>query len=103
MNLRSTIQLLVAFLIVDDDAIYLDPHVTQNFIDLDTEEFDDSSYHPESYSRINFDSLDPSLAMVFLRPIFIYFGLLRPMHFFYSVFFAKLELSGKICSIGSNG
>lgn len=51
---------------VGEEVVFLDPHVTQNFTDLDDEEqFDDSSYHPETCWRINFQSMDPSLALCF--------------------------------------
>lgn len=47
-----------------DDVVFLDPHITQNTIDLDDEQFDDSSYHSETCARICFQSMDPSLAVV---------------------------------------
>lgn len=51
---------------VGDDVVFLDPHVTQNFIDFeDEEQFSDETYHPETCSRINFQSMDPSLALCF--------------------------------------
>ena len=49
-----------------DDVVFLDPHLTQNAIDFDDEQFDDSSYHPETCARISFQSMDPSLAVVCL-------------------------------------
>ncbi|XP_046657433.1 cysteine protease ATG4B-like [Daphnia pulicaria] len=50
---------------VGDDVVFLDPHLTQNAIDLDEDEFDDSSYHPATCARISFQSMDPSLAVCF--------------------------------------
>ena len=50
-----------------DDVVFLDPHVTQQTVDLDElvdGRFDDSSYHPETCSRMNFLVMDPSLAVV---------------------------------------
>jgi hypothetical protein len=49
---------------IGDDVVFLDPHLTQNAIDLDEDEFDDSSYHPATCARISFQSMDPSLAVV---------------------------------------
>lgn len=46
--------------------MFLDPHLTQNSVDLDDEQFDDSSYHPETCARICFQSMDPSLAVVII-------------------------------------
>jgi hypothetical protein len=51
-------------IISGDDVVFLDPHLTQNAIDFDEEEFDDSSYHPATCARISFQSMDPSLAVV---------------------------------------
>lgn len=52
------------FIYLGDDVVFLDPHVTQNAVDFDDEQFDDSTYHPETCARITFQSMDPSLAMV---------------------------------------
>ena len=51
-------------IISGDDVVFLDPHLTQNAIDFDEEEFDDSSDHPATCARISFQSMDPSLAVV---------------------------------------
>lgn len=50
---------------VGDDVVFLDPHLTQNAIEFDDEEFEDSSYHPTTSARISFHSMDPSLAVCF--------------------------------------
>lgn len=50
-----------------DEVVFLDPHITQNAIDLDElsdETFDDSTYHASTCSRISFLNMDPSLALV---------------------------------------
>lgn len=45
--------------------VFLDPHLTQNFVDLDDDDhFDDATYHPVTSARIGFQSMDPSLAVV---------------------------------------
>jgi len=52
---------------VGEEVVFLDPHVTQNATDMDEsniDQFDDTSYHCESSSRINFLNMDPSLALV---------------------------------------
>lgn len=61
----------------DDDIIYLDPHNTQQYIDLDMEDVDrqsaedvrvlplDSTYHCACTEKMPLDRLDPSLALCF--------------------------------------
>lgn len=61
----------------DDDIIYLDPHSTQQYIDLDLDDVDrqiaddvrvlpiDSTYHCASTEKMPLDRLDPSLALCF--------------------------------------
>lgn len=54
---------------VGDEALYLDPHTTQKCGKIGDKatpnEFDvDSSYHQKYAERINFEKIDPSLAMV---------------------------------------
>lgn len=61
----------------DEDIIYLDPHSTQLFIDLDLEELEqrwsadvklspiDSTYHCACPEKMPLDKLDPSLALCF--------------------------------------
>lgn len=62
---------------VGDEVLYLDPHVTQEYVDLDLEEFDDktneeikltprdNSYHCTNVEKMHIDKLDPSLALCF--------------------------------------
>ena len=45
-----------------DDVIYLDPHTTQQFVDLKKET--DESFHCAYASRMRFTNLDPSVAAV---------------------------------------
>lgn len=54
----------LCFRLTGDDVVFLDPHLTQNAIEFDDEEFEDSSYHPTTSARISFHSMDPSLAVV---------------------------------------
>lgn len=54
---------------IDDEALYLDPHTTQKCgkigEKLTAHEIDmDCSYHQKYAARINFEKIDPSLAMV---------------------------------------
>lgn len=61
----------------DDDIIYLDPHSTQQYIDLDLDDVDrqladdvrvspiDSTYHCVCTEKMPLDRLDPSLALCF--------------------------------------
>lgn len=66
MSSACSVLLLTNVLLLGDDVVFLDPHLTQNTIDFDEEEFDDSTYHTETCARINFQSMDPSLAVVIL-------------------------------------
>lgn len=50
---------------VANDLVYLDPHSTQQFVDLDEPEADDSSYHCPKASRMDISLLDPSIALSF--------------------------------------
>lgn len=63
---------------VGDDLIHMDPHTTQQTLDCDIEnmiklsesqlsllDFDDSSYHQDSISRMPLEQLDPSIALCF--------------------------------------
>merc|ERR1712071_178496 len=53
---------------VGEEVVFLDPHVTQNATDMEESadgQFDDSSYHCDASSRINFLNMDPSLALCF--------------------------------------
>ena len=53
-----------------DDVVFLDPHVTQNNVDLEPDSGqesvanNDASYHSDSCSRMSFLNMDPSLAVV---------------------------------------
>lgn len=50
-----------------NEVVFLDPHVTQNATNMEEssdDQFDDSSYHCGTSSRINFLNMDPSLALV---------------------------------------
>lgn len=54
---------------VDDEALYLDPHTTQKCGSvgekLTSVQIDfDATYHQKYCARINFEKIDPSLAMV---------------------------------------
>lgn len=52
----------------NDDIIYLDPHSTQQYIDLDSTEDgipDDLTYHCACPEKMSIDRLDPSLALCF--------------------------------------
>ncbi len=46
-----------------DELLYLDPHVTQTYVDT-TANSDDTSYHCDRVNRMKFSGLDPSLALV---------------------------------------
>lgn len=61
-----------------DDIIYLDPHITQQYVDLDADPLEaldeelstkkipvDSTYHCGSPEKMALDKLDPSLALCF--------------------------------------
>jgi len=50
---------------VGNELIYLDPHTTQQYVDLDDSNADDTSYHCERASRMDISSLDPSIALCF--------------------------------------
>ncbi|CAF1100518.1 unnamed protein product [Adineta ricciae] len=47
-----------------DELLYLDPHVTQSYVDTTTTT-DDTTYHCDRVNRMKFSSLDPSLALAF--------------------------------------
>lgn len=56
-----------------DDLICLDPHVTQDSVNVGTkscpdEEEADSTYHTELFYRWHMDQLDPSIALCFFCP-----------------------------------
>ncbi|CAF1360784.1 unnamed protein product, partial [Didymodactylos carnosus] len=46
------------------ELLYLDPHVTQSFVDT-TVQTDDMTYHCDRINRMKFSGLDPSLALGF--------------------------------------
>ena len=50
---------------VANDLVFLDPHTTQQCVDLDDLEADDSSYHCPKASRMDINQLDPSIALCF--------------------------------------
>ena len=83
---------------VGDDVVFLDPHVTQNFIDFeDEEQFSDETYHPETCSRINFQSMDPSLALVRLlrcHILYFYYRWIINIFFSSSAFHVRRVLNG---------
>lgn len=84
--------------ILGEEVVFLDPHVTQNFTDLDDEEqFDDSSYHPETCWRINFQSMDPSLALVMPLLMQSAWIFLFQNYYIFSAFPVRHALSGRIC------
>lgn len=51
--------------VVGNELVYLDPHSTQLFVDLDEPNFDDSSYHCQKPLRMEIGCLDPSIALSF--------------------------------------
>lgn len=56
---------------VGDEALYLDPHITQRCGSvgdkMSTSEIEfDETYHQKYAARINFEKMDPSLALCFL-------------------------------------
>jgi len=51
------------FVLETDELLYLDPHVTQLYVDT-TAVTDDTSYHCDRVNRMKFSGLDPSLALV---------------------------------------
>ncbi|CAL1541661.1 unnamed protein product [Lymnaea stagnalis] len=51
---------------VDKELIYLDPHTTQNVVDLEDRHASDATYHCTTpASRMSFSKLDPSIALGF--------------------------------------
>ncbi|XP_022668337.1 cysteine protease ATG4B-like [Varroa jacobsoni] len=46
-----------------NQLVFLDPHTTQNFVDLDQEPIDDSSYHCWNAQRMPINAIDPSIAL----------------------------------------
>lgn len=50
---------------VANDLVFLDPHTTQQFVDLDESDTDDTSYHSQRASRMDINLLDPSIALCF--------------------------------------
>ncbi len=73
-----------------DELLYLDPHVTQTYVDT-TSSNDDTSYHCDRVNRMKFSGLDPSLALVRKQSIhhLIVLSLNRLLH-------AKLKLISMI-------
>lgn len=75
---------------VDDDALYLDPHTTQRSGSVGTKtsqtekEFDET-FHKKNAGKLNFQNMDPSLAIVGLS----YYIFLRLLLF---IFFLVLYL-----------
>ena len=51
---------------VGDELIYLDPHTTQQYVDLSCPDQNDVSYHCQFPSRLDITQLDPSVALVSL-------------------------------------
>ena len=49
----------------ENKLVYLDPHETQQTIDLDQVNSDDSSYHCEIPSHMDISNLDPSISLCF--------------------------------------
>lgn len=47
-----------------EELVFLDPHTTHNFVDLEAEPENDESYHCKRAQRMNITSMDPSIAMV---------------------------------------
>lgn len=82
-----------------DDVVFLDPHITQNTIVLDDEPLDDSSYHPETCARICFQSMDPSLAVVwfFLNNLPVMQLPVVTLLVVISVFLVHHTLNGQTC------
>lgn len=58
-----------------NQLVFLDPHTTQNFVDLDQEPIDDSSYHCWNAQRMPINAIDPSIALVGSRPEESWFSL----------------------------
>lgn len=57
--------MICLMLLVDKELIYLDPHTTQNVLDLEDRRTSDVSYHCTTPpSRMSFSKLDPSIALV---------------------------------------
>ena len=47
-----------------EELVFLDPHTTHNFVDLEMEPNNDASYHCQRAQRMKITSMDPSIAMV---------------------------------------
>lgn len=86
---------------VGDEALYLDPHVTQKCgtigEKLQQTEIDmDETYHQKYAARLNFKNMDPSLALVSHRIGTDAFPRLTPFDF--SAFCANQETNSMNCA-----
>ncbi|XP_064615876.1 cysteine protease ATG4B-like isoform X2 [Liolophura sinensis] len=50
---------------VGEEMVFLDPHTTQPFVDLEAKQFCDESFHCPRASRMKVQHLDPSIALGF--------------------------------------
>ncbi|XP_003742176.1 cysteine protease ATG4A [Galendromus occidentalis] len=48
-----------------EELVFLDPHTTHNYVDLDEEPYNDSTYHCQRAQRMKISNMDPSIAMCF--------------------------------------
>jgi cysteine protease ATG4 len=59
---------------VGDELIYLDPHTTQQAVDVILDADADATYHCSSPKRMNILQIDPSLAAVCILKILLFFS-----------------------------
>lgn len=84
---------------VGDEAFFLDPHTTQRAGTVgnktnETEIEMDETFHQKYASRINFNAMDPSLAVVSFKQLFkINLVNLKNFNYFFSVSFVVTSLN----------